>query len=60
MSDDMRAVGARKGNDDLWILDFARRTTPQLRDLMTSEEGKLPASLSDRLERLRRSEEDAS
>ena len=43
---------------DPWFLDFAKRATPRLRDLMQSEDDELPPMLSDTLERLRQSERD--
>ena len=44
---------------DPWFLDFAKRATPRLRDLMQRADDELPPMLSDTLERLRQSERDA-
>jgi hypothetical protein len=60
MGNETRATGRQKMADDLWVIDFMRRAAPRLRDLMSSEEDKLPAGLSERLERLKRSEGNAS
>jgi hypothetical protein len=43
---------------DPWFVDFTKRATPRLKDLMQGDEGQLPSMLSDMLERLRQSERD--